>query len=184
MTTYTPPPEPGRTPSRSNRPVFLISIMLVLLVFLLLLGGRRGMGAVDGQPARRGLVSPPPKRVTNQPAGLSLEGGHLARGGRDQRLVGRNLPRLPPADRPMGAWAVFIQRDPSAGLPRSLGRAPDLQRGERRADPLVRPLARRGCRRRLTAAGTDQGGGIERGRRPGSQAGAWERPPAPKPHRP
>jgi hypothetical protein len=40
MTTYTPPPEPGRTPSRSNRPVRLvIGILLALVGFPLLLGG-------------------------------------------------------------------------------------------------------------------------------------------------
>jgi hypothetical protein len=39
MTTYTPPPEPGRTPSRSNRPVRLvIGILLALVGFPLLLG--------------------------------------------------------------------------------------------------------------------------------------------------
>ena len=39
MTTYTPPPEPGRTPSR-HRPVRLvIGILLALVGFSLLLGG-------------------------------------------------------------------------------------------------------------------------------------------------
>ncbi len=44
MTTYTPPPEPGRTASRRNRPVPLVIGILLALVGLPLLLGGLGLG--------------------------------------------------------------------------------------------------------------------------------------------
>jgi hypothetical protein len=64
MTTYTPPPEPGRTASRRNRPVpLVIGILLALMGLPLLLGGL-GLGwAVATQRDDVGFFSTP----TEQP---------------------------------------------------------------------------------------------------------------------
>jgi len=74
MTTYTPPPEPGRTGSGRNRPVpFVIGILLALVGFPLLRGGL-GLGwAMATQRDDDGFVSAPNEQLTTEAVALSSE---------------------------------------------------------------------------------------------------------------
>lgn len=70
MTTYTPPPEPGRTASRRNRPVpLVIGILLALMGLPLLLGGL-GLGwAVATQRDDDGFFSTPDRATQHSDGG-------------------------------------------------------------------------------------------------------------------
>ena len=74
MTTYTPPPEPGRTASRRSRPVpLVIGIVLALVGFPLLLGGL-GLGwAMATQRDGAGFFSTPTEQLTTETVALSSE---------------------------------------------------------------------------------------------------------------
>ena len=74
MTTYTQPPEPGRTGSGRNRPVpFVIGILLALVGFPLLLGGL-GLGwAMYTQRDDDGFFSTPTEQLTTETVALSSE---------------------------------------------------------------------------------------------------------------
>src|SRR3954447_15602317 len=81
MTTYTPPPEPGRTASGRNRPVpLVIGILLALLGFPLLLGGL-GLGwAMSTQRDHDGFFSTPTEQLTTETVALSSEVVNLEAG--------------------------------------------------------------------------------------------------------
>ena len=82
MTTYTPPPEPGRTASRRNRPVpLVIGILLALMGLPLLLGGL-GLGwAVATQRDDDGFFSTPTEQLSTQTVALSSEVVNLGKAG-------------------------------------------------------------------------------------------------------
>ncbi len=89
MTTYSPPPEPGRTASRRNRPVpLVIGILLALVGFPLLLGGL-GLGwAMATQRDDDGFFNTPTEQLTTETVAL-YQRGREPRWGRPRRLVGR-----------------------------------------------------------------------------------------------
>jgi hypothetical protein len=84
MTTYTPPPEPGRTASRRSRPVpLVIGILLALVGFPLLLGGL-GLGwAMATQRDDDGFFSTPTEQLTTETVALSSEVVNLGEAGPD-----------------------------------------------------------------------------------------------------
>src|SRR4051794_38311777 len=84
MTTYTPPPEPGRTASRRNRPVpLVIGILLALMGLPLLLAGL-GLGwAVATQRDDDGFFSTPTEQLTTETVALSSELVKLGNAGPD-----------------------------------------------------------------------------------------------------
>jgi hypothetical protein len=89
MTTYTPPPEPGRTASRRNRPVPLVTGVLLALAGSPLLLGGLGLGwAMATQRDDDGFVSTPNEQLNTETVALSSEVVKLRRG-RPRRLVGR-----------------------------------------------------------------------------------------------
>jgi hypothetical protein len=74
MTTYTPPPEPGRTASRRNRPVPLVIGILLALMGLPLLPGGLGLGwAMATQRDDDGFFSTPTEQLSTQTVALSSE---------------------------------------------------------------------------------------------------------------
>ena len=88
MTTYPPPPEPGRTASRRNRPVpLVIGILLALVGFPLLLGGL-GLGWAMATQRRRRVLQHPDRAAHHRDSG-PLQRGRELRRGRPRRLVGR-----------------------------------------------------------------------------------------------
>jgi hypothetical protein len=82
MNTYIPPPEPGRTASRRNRPVPLVfGILLALMGLPLLLGGL-GLGwAVAPQRDDDGFLSTPTEQLSTQTVALSNEVVNLGKAG-------------------------------------------------------------------------------------------------------
>ena len=74
MTTYTPPPEPGRAASRRKRPVpLVIGILLALVGFPLLLGGL-GLGwAMATQRDNDEFFDTPTGQPTTETVALSSE---------------------------------------------------------------------------------------------------------------
>ena len=89
MTTYTPPPEPGRTAARRSRPVpLVIGILLAVVGFPLLLGGL-GLGwAMATQRDDDGFFTTPTEQLDHRDGG-ALQRGREPRRGRPRRLVGR-----------------------------------------------------------------------------------------------
>jgi hypothetical protein len=79
-----PPPEPGRTASRRNRPVpLVIGILLALMGLPLLLGGL-GLGwAVATQRDDDGFFSTPTEQLSTQTVALSSEVVNLGKAGPD-----------------------------------------------------------------------------------------------------
>jgi hypothetical protein len=74
MTTNGPPPEPGRTASRRNRPVPLVIGILLALVGLPLLIGGLGLGwAMAAQRDDDGFFSTPTEQLTTKTVARSSE---------------------------------------------------------------------------------------------------------------
>jgi hypothetical protein len=84
MTTNGPPPEPGRTASRRNRPVpLIIGILLALVGFPLLLGCL-GLGwAMSTQRDDDGFFSTPTEQLTTERVALSSEVVNFGKAGPD-----------------------------------------------------------------------------------------------------
>src|SRR3954452_25246896 len=138
MTTYTPPPEPGRTASRRNRPVpLVIGILLDLMGLPLLLGGL-GLGwAVATQRDDDGFFSTPTEQLRTRTVALSSGVVNLGKAGPDGWWADHHLATVRLSARSEGARGVFIGIAPSADVARYLGSA-----GQRRC--WGHPARRRG----------------------------------------
>ena len=109
MTTYTPPPEPGRTASRRNRPVpLVIGILLALMGLPLLLGGL-GLGwAMATQRDDDGFFSTPTEQLSTQTVALSSEVVNLGKAGPNDWWADHHLATVRLSARSEGPRAVFI----------------------------------------------------------------------------
>jgi hypothetical protein len=145
MTTYTPPPEPGRTASRRNRPVpLVIGILLALMGLPLLLGGL-GLGwAVATQRDDDGFFSTPTEQLTTETVALSSEVVNFGQAGPDDWRADHHLATVRLSARSEGARAVFIGIAPSADVARYLGSASYDEISDLRSDPFEYSLTRRG----------------------------------------
>src|SRR4051794_7227321 len=145
MTTYTPPPEPGRTASRRNRPVpLVIGILLALMGLPLLLGGL-GLGwAVATQRDDDGFFSTPTEQLSTQTVALSSEVVNLGKAGPDGWWADHHLATVRLSARSEGARTVFIGIAPSADVARYLGSASYDEISGLRSDPFEYSLTRRG----------------------------------------
>jgi len=145
MTTYTPPPEPGRTASRRNRPVpLVIGILLALMGLPLLLGGL-GLGwAVATQRDDDGFFSTPTEQLSTQTVALSSEVVNLGKAGPNDWWADHHLATVRLSARSEGARAVFIGIAPSADVARYLGSASYDEISDLRSDPFEYSLTRRG----------------------------------------
>src|SRR4051812_3726487 len=145
MTTYNPPPEPGRTASRRNRPVpLVIGILLALMGLPLLLGGL-GLGwAVATQRDDDGFFSTPTEQLSTQTVALSSEVVNLGNAGPNDWWADHHLATVRLSARSEGARAVFIGIAPSADVARYLGIASYDEISDLRSDPFEYSLTRRG----------------------------------------
>jgi len=143
MTTYTPPPEPGRTASRRSRPVpLVIGILLALVGFPLLLGGL-GLGwAVATQRDDDGFFSTPTEQLSTQTVALSSEVVNLGKAGPNDWWADHHLATVRLSARSEGARAVFIGIAPSADVARYLRRASYDEISDLRTDPFGYSLTR------------------------------------------
>jgi len=178
MTTYTPPPEPGRTASRRNRPVpLVIGILLALMGLPLLLGGL-GLGwAMATQRDDDGFFSTPTEQLSTQTVALSSEVVNLGKAGPNDWWADHHLATVRLSARSEGARAVFIGIAPSADVARYLGSASYDEISELRTDPFDYSLTRRGIGGDLSAAPTDQGFWTAQSSGPGTQALTWDLQP-------
>ena len=124
MTTYTSPPEPGRTASRRSRPVRLvIGILLALAGFPLLLGGL-GLGwAMATQRDDNGFFSTPTEQLTTDTVAFSSEVVNFGEAGPDDWWADRDLATVRLSARSADASAVFVGIAPSADVAGYLGSA-------------------------------------------------------------
>ena len=108
MTTYTPPPEPGRTASRRSRPgPLVIGILLALVGFPLLLGGL-GLGwAMATQRDDDGFFSTPTEQLTTETVALSSEVVNFGEAGPDDWWADRDLATVRLSAPSADASAVF-----------------------------------------------------------------------------
>src|SRR4051812_20604574 len=145
MTTYTPPPEPGRTASRRNRPVpLVIGILLALMGLPLLLGGL-GLGwAVATQRDDDGIFSTPTAQLSTQTMALSSERVTLGKCGPNDGWADHHLATVRLSARSEGARAAFIGIAPSADVARYLGSASYDEISDLRPPPSECSLTRRG----------------------------------------
>src|SRR3954464_12129902 len=106
MTTYTPPPEPGRTASRRNRPFPLVIGILLALVGLPLLLGGLGLGwAMATQRDNDGFFNTPTEQLSTQTVALTSEVVNFGKAGPDERAD-----ELPVMDRcrwATASWALL-----------------------------------------------------------------------------
>src|SRR5262245_55792110 len=111
MTTYTPPPEPGRTASRRNRPVpLVIGILLALMGLPLLLGGL-GLGwAMATQRDDDGFFSTPTEQLGTQTVALSSEVVNLGKAGPNDWWADHHLATVA-AERPVRGRKGRLHRD-------------------------------------------------------------------------
>src|SRR3954468_11695409 len=144
MTTYSPPPEPGRTASRRNRPVpLVIGILLALVGFALLVGGL-GLGwAMATQRDDDGFFSTPTEQLTTETVALSSEVVHLGEAGPDDWWADRDLATVRLRARSADASAAFIGIARSADVARYLSSASYDEISD-----LRRAWSPPGCRRR------------------------------------
>src|SRR4051794_29646341 len=175
MTTYTAPPEPGRTASRRSRPVPLIfGILLALLGIPLLLGGL-GLGwAMATQRDDDGFFSTPTEQLTTETVALSSKVVNLGEAGPDDWGADRDLATVRLSARSADAAAVFIGIAPSADVARYLGSASYDEISDLRTDPFDYSPTRRGTGGDLSGAPTDQGSGPRRATAPAP--GRWPGP--------
>lgn len=178
MTTYTPPPEPGRTASRRSRPVpLVIGILLALVGFSLLLGGL-GLGwAMATQRDDDEFFSTPTEQLTTETVALSSEVVNFGGAGPNDWWADRDLATVWLSARSAGASAVFIGIAPSADVARYLGSASYDEISDLRTDPFDYSLTRRGTGGGLSAAPTDQGFWTAQSRGPGTQTLTWDLEP-------
>ncbi|MFZ2382510.1 MAG: hypothetical protein WAV88_02145, partial [Candidatus Nanopelagicales bacterium] len=178
MTTYTPPPGPGRTASRRSRPVpLVIGILLALVGFPLLLGGL-GLGwAMATQSDDDGFFSTPTEQFTSQTEALSSEVVNFGEAGPDDWWSDRDLATVRLRARSVDASAVFIGIGPSADVAGYLGSASYDEISDLRTDPFDYSLTRRGAGDDLSAAPTDQGFWTAQSSGPGTQALTWDLEP-------
>jgi Domain of unknown function (DUF4389) len=178
MTTYTPPPEPGRTASRRSRPVRLvIGILLALVGFPLLLAGL-GLGwAMATQRDDDGFFSTPTEELTTETVALSSEAVNLGEAGTDDWWADHHLATVRLSARSADASTVFIGIAPSADVARYLGRASYDEISDLRTDPFGYSLTRRGTGGDLNAAPTDQGFWTAQSSGPGTQTLTWNLKP-------
>src|SRR4051812_33975991 len=178
MTTYSPPPEPGRTASRRNRPVPLfIGILLALVGFPLLLGGL-GLGwAMATQRVDDGFFSTPTEQLTTETVALSSEVVKLGEAGPDDWWADRDLATVRLSARSEGASAVFIGIAPSANVARYLGGASYDEISDLHADPFDYSLTRRGAGGALSATPTEQGFWTAQTSGPRTQTLTWDLEP-------
>ncbi|MGB2738686.1 MAG: hypothetical protein WBC27_11670, partial [Candidatus Nanopelagicales bacterium] len=176
MTTYTPPPGPGRTASRRSRPVpLVIGILLALVGFPLLLGG---LGwAMATQSDDDGFFSTPTEQFTSQTEALSSEVVNFGEAGPDDWWSDRDLATVRLRARSVDASAVFIGIAPSADVAGYLGSASYDEISDLRTDPFDYSLTRRGAGDDLSAAPTDQGFWTAQSSGPGTQALTWDLEP-------
>src|SRR3954468_19881765 len=144
MTTYSPPPEPGRTTSRRNRPVPLaIGILLALVGLPLLLGGL-GLGwAMATQRDDDGLFSTPTEQLTTETVALSSEVVNFGEAGPNDWWAARDLATVRLSARSADASAVFIGIAPSVDVARYLATASYDEISDLRTDPFEYSLTRR-----------------------------------------
>src|ERR687890_830104 len=117
MSTYTPPPEPGRTASRRNRPVPLVIGILLALVGLALLLGRLGLGwAMGTQRDDDGFFSTATEQLTTETVALSSEVVKFGEAGPDDWWADRGLATLRLSARTEGETVVFIGIAPNADV--------------------------------------------------------------------
>ena len=153
MTTYTPPPEPGRTASRRNRPVPLVIGILIALVGLPLLLGGLGLGwAMATQRDDDGFFSTPTEQLTTETVALSSEVVNLGEAGPDDWWADRDLATVRLSARSADASAVFIGIAPSADVAGYLASASYDEISDLRTDPFDYSLTRRGTGGDLIAA--------------------------------
>jgi hypothetical protein len=178
MTTYTPPPEPGRTASRRNRPVRLvIGILLALVGFPLLLGGL-GLGwAMATQRDGHGFFSTPTEQLTTETVALSSEVVNLGDASTDDWWADRDLATVRLSARSTDASAVFIGIAPSADVARYLSSASYDEISDLRTDPFEYALTRRGTDGDLRAAPTDEEFWTAQSSGAGTQALTWDLEP-------
>ena len=118
MTTHTPPPQPGRTAPRRNRPVpLVIGILLALVGFPLLLGGL-GLGwAMATQRDDDGFFGTTTDQLTTETVALSSEVVNFGEAGPDDWWADRDLATVRLSARSADdASAVFIGIAPSADI--------------------------------------------------------------------
>ena len=141
MTTYTPPPEPGRTASRRNRPVpLVIGILLALVGFPLLLGGL-GLGwAMATQRDDDGFFSTPTEQLTTETVALSSEVVNLGKAGPDDWWADRDLATVRLSAR-SARRIGRLHRDRTERRRRALPGQRVLRRDQRPAHRPVRLLA-------------------------------------------
>src|SRR3954454_13874122 len=178
MPIYTPPPEPGRTASRTNRPVpLVIGILLALVGVPLLLGGL-GLGwALATQRDDDGFFSTPPEHLTTETVALCSEVVKLGGSGPDDWWADRHLATVRLRARSAHASAAFIGIARSADVARYLRSAPYDEIIDLRADPFDYSLTRRGTGGDLSAAPTDQGFWTAQSSGPGTQTLTWDLQP-------
>ena len=178
MTTYPPPPEPRRTPSRRSRPVPLaIGILLALVGFPLLLGGL-GLGwAMATQRDDDGFFSTPTQQLTTETVALTSEVVNLGEAGPDEWWADRDLATVRLSARSADASTVFIGIAPSADVARYLGSASYAEISDLRTDPFDYSLTRRGTGGDLSAAPTDHGFWTAQSSGPGTQTLTWDLKP-------
>src|ERR671920_2121134 len=158
MTTYTPPPEPGRTASRRSRPVpLVIGVLLALVGFPLLLGGL-GLGwAMATQRDDDGFFSSPTEQLTTETVALSSEVVNFGEAGPDDWWADRDLATMRLSARSADAAAVFIGIAPSADVAGYLGSASYDEISDLRTNPFDYSLTRRGTGGGPGPAPTGQG---------------------------
>ena len=178
MTTYIPPPEPGRTASRRNRPVpLVIGILLALVGFPLLLGGL-GLGwAMGTQRDDDGFFSTATEQLTTETVALSSEVVKLGEAGSDDWWADRDLATVRLSARSEGASAVFIGIAPSADVARYLRSASYDEISALRSDPFEYSLTRRGIGGDLSTPPTDRRFWTAQASGPGTQALTWDLEP-------
>src|SRR3954454_4918730 len=158
MTTYTPPPGPGRAASRRNRPVPLVTGILLALVGLPLLLAGLGLGwAMATQRDDDGFFSTPTEQLTTQTVALSSEVVNLGEAGPDDWWAERDLATVRLSVRSVDASGVLIGIAPSADVADYLGSASYDEISDLRTDPFDYSLTRLGTVGDLSTAPTDQG---------------------------
>ncbi|MBV9832613.1 MAG: hypothetical protein JOZ82_13550, partial [Marmoricola sp.] len=178
MTTDTPPPEPGRTASRTNRPVpLVIGILLALVGFPLLLGGL-GLGwAMSTHRDDDGFFTTPTEQLSTQTVALSSEVVNLGKAGPDDWWADHHLATVRLSARSADASPVFVGIAPSADVARYLGSASYDEISDLHNDPFDYSLTRRGTGGDLSTAPTDQGFWTAQSSGPGTQTLTWDLQP-------